>query len=644
MSGICGVLHGDGRPASADELSGMMARLARRGPEASRVLVEGAVALGHTLLATTPEAQAEAMPLHHPPSGCIITGDIRLDNRDALIDALGLTAGEPSSGDGALVLAAYLKWGEACLPRLLGDFAFALWDAPHRRLVCARDIAGMRQLIWHHTPGRLFAFATDAEALLAHGAIPARINEARIADYLEDHEAQDLTSTFYHGLHRLPPAHALVVESGAPRIWRYWEPEAPAPLRLANDAAYAEAFREVFEQAVAARLRAPPGKLAAMLSGGMDSGSVTAVAARLLHRAGAPPLPTFSATSAAPDCIETRTIRAAQGMGHLAPHDIAIEHFADYAEPLLRLSQDSGEPFDGHMAMLRAVYLAAHNAGATVVLDGASGDSTLMADDMVAWRLRRGDIAGAWREAVGGQRFWGDEVRPLAAFAAGARWVVVPEWLRALRRTASAKAQERRRDDTSPVDPALARKVDMPARRAAHSRHVALRLDGRCEDRRALVLHPYAVVARERYDRVAAPLGIEPRDPFLDRRLLAFVLSLPPDQIEHDGWPKIILRRAMAGLLPDPVRWRTGKEHVGYMFETALTDHWLARADRHWPARLQGFVRPERLTLAETTQNDELAVATRITLSYLHWWIARLAGLGDFTEIKDGAAYRNPGR
>lgn len=623
MSGICGVLALDGRPATADELSGMMARLARRGPEASRVVAEGTLALGHTLLATTPEAQAEAMPLHHPPSGCIITGDIRLDNRDELTGALGLAADGRVIGDGELVLAAYLKWGEACLLRLLGDFAFALWDAPRRRLVCARDIAGMRQLIWHHAPDRLFAFATDTDALLAHEAIPARVSEARIADYLEDHEAQDLTSTFYHGLQRLPPAHALVVETGAPRIWRYWEPEAPAPLRLANDAAYAEAFREVFEQAVAARLRAPAGKLAAMLSGGMDSGSVTAVAARLLQRAGAPPLPTFSATSAAPDCVETRTIRAAQGMAHLACHDIAIEDFPDYAESLLRLSQDGGEPFDGHMAMLRAVYLAAHRAGATVMLDGASGDSTLMADDMVAWRLRRGDIAGAWREAVGGQRFWGEEAAPLATFLAGARWVMVPEWLRDLRRKASAKSQEQRRDHASLVHPALARKVDMHARRAAHTRHIALRLDGRCEDRRALVMHPYAVVARERYDRVAAPLAIEPRDPFLDRRLLAFVLALPPDQIEHDGWPKIILRRAMAGLLPDAVRWRTGKEHVGHMFETALTDHWLARADRQWLSHLQGFVRPERLTLAETTQNDELAVATRITLSYLHWWIAR---------------------
>ncbi len=623
MSGICGVLQLDGRPADAGTLAGMLERLARRGPEGSGVWADGPLALGHALLATTPEALTETMPFRHAPSGCVITGDIRIDNRDDLIAELGLDPGQRAIGDGELVLQAYLEWGSDCPCRLLGDFAFAIWDAPRRRLLCARDQLGMRQLIWHHAPDKLFAFATDADALLAHQAIPARVNEARIADFLEDLEAYDLTSTFHHGLYRLPPAHALIVEAGAPRSWRYWEPEPPSPLRLGNDAAYAEAFRDVFEQAVRSRLRAPPGKLAAMLSGGMDSGSVTAVAARLLQQAGAPPLPTFSATSAAPDCVETRTIRAAQTMAHLAPHDIAIEDFPAYADDLLRLSQASGEPFDGHMAMLRAVYLAAHKAGFSVMLDGASGDSTLMADDMVAWHLRRGDIAGAWQEAVGAHRFWGAEMPPARTFVAGARWVVVPPWLRELRRKAGATGMQRRRDRASMVNPALARAVDMPARRATHARHVALRLDGRCEDRRALVTHPYAVVARERYDRIAAPLAIEPRDPFLDRRVLDFVLALPPDQIEHGGWPKIILRRAMAGLLPDAVRWRTGKEHVGWMFEEALAARWLAETGPKWDSGLEKLVSPEWLTAAQSTRFDELAVATRISLGYLQLWMSR---------------------
>ena len=624
MSGVCGIVRLDGRMADAAELTALLARLEARGPDGSRIAATGPAALGCAVLATTPEALFEQLPLEHGETGCLITADARLDNRAALIAALGLAETRRVIGDGELILRAYLKWGVDCPRHLLGDFAFALWDPRHSRLLCARDQLGMRQLLYHHQPGALFAYATEAEALLAHPDVPERINEGRIADFLEDLEAYDLTSTFFRDILRLPPAHAMVVEAqGDVRMWRYWEPEPPARLNLGSDEAYAEAFLEVFTEAVGARLRAPEGKLGSMLSGGMDSGSVTAVASGLLKQSGAPPLATFSATCAAPDCVETRTIRLAQTMDHLAPRDVPIEEFDTFAEDLLRLSQFRGEPFDGHMVMLRAIYLAAHKAGITVMLDGACGDTTLMADDMVAWRLRRGDFAGAWREAAGGRRFWGPHAPALPAFFAGARHVIVPDWLRMLRRTITSANQRRRRDKASLVAAALAERVDMPARRAAHARHVALKLDGRCEDRRALVTHPYAVVGRERYDRVAAPLGIEPRDPFLDRRVLAFCLSLPPDQVEWDGWPKAILRRAMAGRLPDGVRWRTGKEHVGWRFDDSMHAHWLTRTASGWTRRLAPFVDEKRLTVAESSRNDELAVATRMTLGYLSWWMSR---------------------
>jgi len=626
MSGICGVVRSGGGPCAPDELAGMLQRLAPRGPGGSAVWSEGPAALGHALLATTPEALAEQLPLRHAQSGCVITGDIRIDNRDELLAALGLKPAGRVTGDGELVLRAYLRWGTGCLDHLLGDFAFAIWDAPRRRLFCARDQMGMRQLIYHHAPGRIFAFATDADAVANHPAIPRRINEARIGDFLEGLEACDLTSTFYRELYRLPPAHALIVEDDRLRTWRYWELSPATVLRLDDDRAYAEAFLEVFTEAVRARLRAPAGKLGSMLSGGMDSGCVTAVASRLLQQAGAASLPTFSATGSDPECAETRAIRAAQSMAHLAPHNIAIEDFAANADELTRLSRQSAEPFDGHMAMLRAVYLAAQQEGIAVMLDGAAGDTTFMADDMVAWRLRRGDITGAWREAAGAHRFWGVDMPTVPTFINGARRFAVPGGLRALRHRVAAASRQRRADQASIVAPALARSINMAERRAANARHVALKLDGRCDDRRALVAHPYIVVARERYDRVAASFGIEPRDPFLDRRLIDFVLALPADQIEHDGWPKIILRRAMAGLLPDAVRWRVGKEHVGWLFEEAVTACWLAGARPGWVDELHPFVRTERLTAIDAPQDDRLAVATQKTLSYLFWCVSRFQG------------------
>jgi asparagine synthase (glutamine-hydrolysing) len=95
-------------------------------------------------------------------------------------------------------------------------------------------------------------------------------------------------------------------------------------------------------------------------------------------------------------------------------------------------------------------------------------------------------------------------------------------------------------------------------------------LASHARERAAAIEHPYLTVGRERYDRVASAVAVEPRDPFLDRRVVAFCLSIPPAQKLRQGWPKAILRRAMAGRLPDAVRWRRGKQHLGWDFTQAL--------------------------------------------------------------------------
>ena len=135
------------------------------------------------------------------------------------------------------------------------------------------------------------------------------------------------------------------------------------------------------------------------------------------------------------------------------------------------------------------------------------------------------------------------------------------------------------------------------------------------------VTHIYLTVGRERYDRVSAALAIEPRDPFMDLRVINFCLSLPASQLQFDGWPKIILRRAMAGMLPDSVRWRTGKEHLGW----SLYRHAVANASRRSfkqltqsPALLRPLVSAEGLQeLASGMTANEVCVS----LHHLELWL-----------------------
>lgn len=573
MSGICGIVSLDGSEPSAAQIEAIIDPLERRGPDGRHHWRDGQVALGQTLLATTPEALVEVLPLTDPANGCTITADVRLDNREELIAALGLAGETRMIGDGELILRAYMHWGEDCPTHLLGDFAFAIWDSSANQLFCARDHMGIRQFSYYHEPGEVFVFATEPEAVLAHAGVPQRINEGRIADFLDDLEGFDLTSTFFEGVSRLPPAHTLMVNGNGLSPRRYWELRAPRELKLETDEAYAAAFRAVFTEAVRCRLRSA-GPVGSMLSGGMDSGSVVAVATRLLVGDERAPLQTFSAVGPDSDsCIETRTILAAAALPGLAPHFVNHADLSEYRDELMRLT-DGAVPFDSHMTLMRAVYLAAHRAAVKVVLDGGGGDLVLSPGNCVVHWLRRGRIIKAIHEARAEVRFYGPQWPAWESLVKAAWSAFVPSSIRTIRRKVAWRMQDRRIGADGLISRSFASKVHLKARRKQFRRHLGDGPLGNIEERVQSILHPHLVAASERYDRVASAVAIEPRDPFMDIRVIEFCLSLPWQQLQADGWPKIVLRRAMNGLLLDPIIWRRGKEHLGWTFTQALYDGW----------------------------------------------------------------------
>ncbi len=585
----------------------MLARLAPRGPDGAATAAAGLAVLGHALLATTPEALVEPMPFRHAPTGCIITADVRLDNREDLLAELGLDGRARVIGDGEIIVHAYLKWGTDCPVHLLGDFAFALWDPRAQRLLCARDKVGMRQLIYYNDPATTFACATDAEALIHHAEVPCRINEARIADFIEQLEAIDHVSTFFDGIVRLPPAHALVIEGGSLRQWRYWQLTAPGPvIHRASDAEYDAAFLEVFTEAVRARLRSPE-PVGSMLSGGMDSGTVTAIAAQLLHEAGAPPLQTFSGIDTDPACPESACVRdSVAHIAHIAPQLVWTSDADSFRDDVMRLTAGQSDPFDVYMVFIRAIYLAARRAGIRVMLDGVGGDTSLATGNMVAYHLRRGELRAA-----------------VNAITSAVRRLLAPEWLLRRRRTAWELREAARAAAQSMVNPELAARIDMPLRRRTNAKHVSV--DEACDQQTQArrMLHPFIIVARERYDRVAGAIGIEPRDPFLDVRVLEFCLTLPPEQLHGKGWAKFIMRRAMAGRLPDSVRWKLGRDHVGLRFVEIFHGTGPKVLDDTISSSLARYIRNAPDGDDSALRCSEDGVVSETDLLYLDKWITQ---------------------
>ncbi|MGE3915802.1 MAG: asparagine synthase-related protein, partial [Hyphomicrobiaceae bacterium] len=518
MSGLLALLRLDGAPVGDDALARMAATLVQRGPEATRLWHDGRAGLGHTLLATTPEAAREPMPFRHAATGCVITADARLDNRDELLPLLGLADRKDTCGDGEVLLEAYLKWGPPGLARLLGDFAFVLWDPRRQALIAARDVFGMRPLCWHRSD-RLLAIASEPKAILALPEVPREIDIGRTADFLiPELEGIDKTSTFWCGIERLPPAHVLVADARGTRIERYWSPEEVAELKLASSADYDEAFLDLLAQSIRARLRSV-GPVAAMLSGGMDSGSIVAVASKLLREADQPPLVTFSAVGPDPaTCTETRLARATAAHCGTDAHFINYDDLGDLMPELAHAMAASSEPFDYNMSLPCSVFMSAKRKGHKVVLSGAAGDNVLDAGLYVPRLL----LSGRWRQLVrvgaGLVRFWGagparslllDQLSPA---------LVPPPVFRRLRAwqfhrwTRSAIAR-------GAITAERARLAHLPERyRTLHARFpIGVRHPYALERWQWIDL-PYLVIGLERYDRVAGAQGIELREPFLDRR------------------------------------------------------------------------------------------------------------------------------
>lgn len=501
-----------------------------------------------------------------PGGAVVLAADARLDNRDELVDLL---AADRDASDAELILAAYLLWGEDCPQRLLGDFAVFAWDLRHRRLFAFRDPLGMRPLCYARTGSR-FHVASEARQVLGCPGVPRDLDELTVADYLAGCAAEP-GRTFFHAVRRLPPGHRLVAGPDGERVERWWEPDTGARTRHPRAEDYAAHFLETFRRAVADRVRDAEGTAGVLLSGGLDSGAVAAVARQILPRTGGSLFAGSFVFESLRECDESDAIRAVTG--HLG---IEADLFPAERHPLL--GGDVGEdcrpcletPFVGWEASMQDLLRRAVSRGARVLLTGHGGDDLLTGTPLAyADRLRRGDLrafAEVVHHAAGRGRSW--------------RWVLYHYLARPFLPASADRMLRRMRGRSRSsgipewIEPAFARRTGLAGRTEEpplpRSRDSA---------RQALAEHfrqaPWDPVVHW-YSRTLAPFGIEARHPFLDRRLAELLISFPPERIFRAGPRKPLLRQAMAGLLPDEVRLLPQKTRLGAFLDLSV------RTRRSW--------------------------------------------------------------
>jgi len=579
MSAIAGIYCLDNRPVERTDLVRMIDILAHRGPNGSGVWHEGSIGLAHRMLWTTPESLLEELPLADRTGNLVLTADARIDNRDELIAALELSD-RPTEKitDSDLILAAYQKWGESCPEKLLGDFAFAIWDGRKQVLFCARDHFGVKPF-YYYSSERAFIFATEIKAILCVPEVPRRIDEVKVGDYLMA-MPEDKEITFYQNILRLPPAHSIVVSRNRTQMRSYWSLDPTRELRLSSNEEYAEAFREKFTEAVRCRLRStfPVGS---MLSGGLDSSSITCVASQLLSLSTEQPLHTFSAIfDPASKSDESPFIKAVVEQVNLEPHYMRgdrVSPLGDIESVLWQLD----EPLSAFNLFLNwNLYKIANNLNIRIILDGFDGDTTV--SHGVGY-LNELALAGNWLTLI-------SEVRGLAKNYELSSWDMLwgyfwqygvdqYQLLKPLRRAwrgLSRRVQWRNSQSTksaawsAALNPNFVRRIHLTERRKILQTAQFSQFKTEREKHYRTLTWGVMPDTLEVLDKANATFSLEPRYPFWDRNLVEFCLSLPPEQKIYQGWTRMVMRRAMSNILPTKVQWRGGKGNLGYNFDQVM--------------------------------------------------------------------------
>jgi len=281
MCGIAGLISLDGAPVSPVVLQRMTDAIAHRGPDGEGQWIEGGVAIGHRRLAIIDLSPAGQQPMISSDHRYVLSYNGELYNFRELkaeLEALGYWF--RSRTDSEVVLNALAEWGAKALDRFNGMFALALWDRRERRLLLARDRYGIKPL-YYALQGNVFAFASEQKAIIAAGAIETRLDRKALLEYFTFQNIFT-DATLLEPIKLLPPGHHAELDVGDGRNelkrGRYWDFRFREPEQPASDGEYREELGRLFRQAVNRQLISDV-ELGAYLSGGMDSGSITAVAA-----------------------------------------------------------------------------------------------------------------------------------------------------------------------------------------------------------------------------------------------------------------------------------------------------------------------------------------------------------------------------
>lgn len=508
-----------------------------------------------------PLSSAQVGPLR-TQFGHLLAWHGRLDNRDDLLShfADGLNG---DSSDSALVMAAYVKWGDDFLSRIVGDFVLSLYDSRSRTLFLARDPFGTRTLYYSLHKERV-VWSSTLESLVAATGISPEVDDDYVAGYLALHP--DMSLSPYKKISAVVPGHVVEIHEGHARSRRFWNLDPEHEIRYANDSDYEEQFRQLFREAVRCRLRSQ-GPVWAELSGGLDSSSIVCVADQMMEagEASTPRLETISYIDEhSTTFFDRQFIRLVEDFRGRPGHHLQSEkHWVSFVSPETTFisKPHTGVCVEGtHKWLSRE--MQADNA--TVLLSGLGGDQLL-------WSVREATPAltdliyerrpfalhrqtKAWSDILKQPYYrtlWQDAIVPLMRPSLAVifqRQLKPAPWLSS-EFVKSGRLKERL---LLPPDP-FGYRLPSSRRQATMVQFIISSIaEGECWEN----------------------VNFDKTYPFLHRPLVEFLMSIPFEQKLRGDETRSLMRRALKDIVPAKVLNRKNKGIVGETFCRGLAEQW----------------------------------------------------------------------
>jgi asparagine synthase (glutamine-hydrolysing) len=530
-----------GAPVDRALLQALTHSISYCGPDAHDTWVSGAIGFGHTMLRTTYESQNERQPAALDGQFWI-TADARIDCREELAGEIERDGNIAATGaslrlvtDSDLILRAYATWGEACVEHLRGDFVFAIWDARKNLLFCARDHFGVKPF-YYAEPGELFLFSNILDCLRQHPDISGDLNDAAIGDFLLFGLNCDEATTTFREIRRLPAAHSMTVSADGLRMRRYWSAPTTGRIRYKRPEDFVEHFQILLQAAVADRLRAD--RVGILLSGGLDSATVATTARELSRAGGTQDLRAYTVVyeSLIPD-REGEFARAIAEFLKIPIRLIAIDSlqpFERWNDPELHWPEPVDDPF----------FAGLFDQFGTIAADCRVALSGEGSDNLMHFQM------WPYVKSMVHNREWA----ALATHIPGYMSVRSSPLPGVKRRLAGLVGK----DSTAPIYPKwlapdFARRLNLEDRARQWSELPDWQPHPILPKAHASLSLPHWATTFEREHVGVTRSPVELRHPFLDLRIVNFLLAMPPFPYFFE---KNLLREATVGRLPEAVRRR----------------------------------------------------------------------------------------